>query len=65
MTSTLPVATVSTTPDGFSLEQTHRWEAWQRASAVSARRSDRICRAVAAALFLALLVAAAVTAARP
>jgi hypothetical protein len=64
MTSTTPVVTASPIVTGFSPEQTRRWDAWQQANAVSARRSDRICRAVAAVLFLALLIAVAVAGSR-
>ena len=40
----------------FTPEQAQRWEAWRRANAVSARHTDRICRAVGATIFLGLLI---------
>jgi hypothetical protein len=41
----------------FSPDETRRWDAWQRAYAISARRSDLACRAGAIALMTAALVA--------
>ena len=39
----------------YTAEQKRRWEAWQHAGAVAARRSDRIVRVVGATMFLVLL----------
>ena len=39
----------------FTPEQTARWDAWQRANAVSARRSDRAARLLGMTLLAATL----------
>jgi len=44
----------------FSPDEAHRWDAWQRANALSARHSDRICRLLGAALFATTLFALAI-----
>ena len=41
----------------FTPEQTARWNAWQQANAVSARRSDRAARWVGATMLAAALAA--------
>ena len=61
MTSGVPAIAAPATTE-FSPEQARRWDAWQQAAAVSAQRSDRICRTVAAVLLLALLIATALAA---
>jgi hypothetical protein len=50
-------------PD-FSPDQARRWEAWQHANAISARRTDRICGVVASTVAVALLIAVGVAVAR-
>ena len=44
----------------FTPEQTVRWEAWQQANAVSARRSDRVARLFGLVLLAGTLAALAV-----
>jgi hypothetical protein len=44
----------------FTPEQAGRWDAWQRANALSARRGDRISRAIGATISLVLLIAVGV-----
>ena len=44
----------------FTSEQTARWDAWQSANAVSARRSDRVARIFGLTLLAATLTAVAV-----
>ena len=46
--------------DEFTREQAARWDAWQRANVLSARRSDRLARLVGVALLAATLTAVAV-----
>jgi len=41
----------------FSPDEERRWNAWQRANALSARRSDLICRAVSVIMLAATLSA--------
>jgi hypothetical protein len=41
----------------FTPEEARRWDAWQRAGALSARRSDRICRLAGTTIFLAIAMA--------
>ena len=45
---------------GFTPEETARWDAWQHANTVSARRSDRVVRLFAVTLLAGLLTAVAV-----
>ena len=45
----------------ITLEQTARWDAWQHANALSARRIDRVARLFGVALLAATLTAVAVT----
>jgi hypothetical protein len=44
----------------FSPEDACRWDAWQRANARSAQRSDRRCRIVGIVMCTATLVALAI-----
>ena len=44
----------------FSPDETRRWDTWQRANAVRAKRSDRICRMAGVMVFTATLVALAI-----
>ena len=46
----------------FSPEEARRWDAWQRGSARSARRTDRIVQVVRLLVFAAVLVALSVAA---
>ena len=64
MIPSMPAVTAPASVTNFTPEQARRWDAWQRANAESAHRSDRICQTVAAVLFLALLIATVVAAAR-
>jgi hypothetical protein len=43
----------------FSPDEARRWDAWQRANALSARRTDRIRRGVGVIVLAAALVALA------
>ena len=45
--------------DQFTPEQAARWDAWQHASAVSVRRSDRVVRLFGLTLLPATLTAVA------
>jgi hypothetical protein len=40
----------------FTPEQARRWEEWQQAAAASARRSDRVCRALGTVLLGAAIL---------
>lgn len=44
----------------FTPDETDRWDAWQHANAVSARRADRVARLVGVTLLAATLTAVAV-----
>jgi hypothetical protein len=45
----------------FTLDQARRWDAWQRASALSAQRCDRMCRVCGMGMLAATLIAALIT----
>ena len=44
----------------FTAEQATRWDAWQQANAISARRSDRIARLFGFTMLAATLTAVAI-----
>ena len=46
--------------DEFTPAQAIRWDAWQHANAISARRSDRVARLFSLTLLAATLAAVAV-----
>jgi hypothetical protein len=48
----------------FTAEQANRWDAWQHANAISARRSDRVARLFGFTMLAATLTALAVAMSR-
>lgn len=44
----------------FTAEQATRWDAWQHANAISARRSDRVARLFGFTMLAAALTAVAI-----
>jgi hypothetical protein len=44
----------------FSTDEARRWDTWQQANALNARRSDVICRILAVAVLATLFIALAI-----